>query len=71
MTQREEPADAARRADCLTCRHLYVTHEPRWPHGCRVFGIKSARLPCIDVERESGAACHGHERRAEATPRSR
>jgi hypothetical protein len=38
-----------------------VTHEPAHPHGCRIFQVKSARLPSVEVELSSGASCHAFE----------
>ncbi|MDF1798276.1 MAG: hypothetical protein P1V81_03800 [Planctomycetota bacterium] len=48
---------------CRNCRYYFVTYEPALPHGCRMFGMQSRTLPCILVERESGAPCNGFEPR--------
>ncbi len=49
--------------DCRGCRHHYVTYEAQWPHGCRAFEIKSARLPALVVRESSGQACASFEPR--------
>jgi hypothetical protein len=50
-----EPARAG--PDCLACRHYFVTHDARWPHGCRAFGLQSRLLPAIEVRASSGSEC--------------
>lgn len=42
---------------CRLCRHYYVTHDVRFPHGCRELGFKSAREPQRDVLASSGLPC--------------
>lgn len=49
--------------DCLRCRHYYVTYETSWPHGCRAFDFKSARLPRMVVAESSGKRCEVFEAR--------
>ncbi|MBW2440724.1 MAG: uracil-DNA glycosylase [Deltaproteobacteria bacterium] len=36
---------------CHKCLHYYVTWDPQFPHGCRIMGFKSKRMPAIDVRR--------------------
>ena len=50
---------------CSRCRHYWITHEPAHPHGCRVFAIKSERLPMVDVREASGRECELYERKQE------
>lgn len=53
-------ADAATRRRvplCRNCRHHYITHDPRFPYGCRSMGFSSKRLPCQDVQAASGRPC--------------
>ena len=52
------------RAECLRCRHYYVTYEPARPHGCRHFGFVSRRLPELEVAAASGQPCGACEPRA-------
>ncbi|MBN1838333.1 MAG: hypothetical protein JW820_20910 [Spirochaetales bacterium] len=47
---------------CLSCRHYYVSWDPRFPRGCRVFGIKSRDLPSHVVYRSTGTHCPAYER---------
>ena len=49
--------------DCRRCAHYYVTYEASWPHGCRAFELKSARLPQLVVRESSGAACQAFAQR--------
>jgi len=49
--------------DCFNCVHFAVTWEPRHPRSCKLFGFKSAQLPCVAVEKSSGAPCEGFERK--------
>lgn len=48
---------------CARCRHYWVTHQPATPHGCRVYGILSARLPSLEIRLASGADCSAFEER--------
>lgn len=52
-----------RRADCFTCRHFFVTWNPRWPRGCRAFGFQTRELPSSLVRETSGGECRAHEER--------
>ena len=49
--------------DCFHCVHFTITWEPKTPRACKLFGFKSAQLPCIAVEKSSGAPCEGFERK--------
>jgi hypothetical protein len=42
------------------CVHHRVTWDPRRPHGCVEFSIKSRRLPCLAVYEASGARCRAY-----------
>ena len=55
MSQVREPAD------CLRCRHFFVTYDPALPRGCRAFQIKSRALPSKVIQDSSGAPCQGFE----------
>ncbi len=48
---------------CARCRHYWVTHQPATPHGCRVFGILSARLPSVEIRMATGQDCSAFEER--------
>ncbi len=51
---------------CSECAHYFVTHEPRFPHGCRAFGTKSRALPSDVVRLASGTDCTAFGKRASA-----
>lgn len=43
--------------NCLQCEHFYVTWDPRFPRGCRMFGIKTPRIPSRVVFETTGNHC--------------
>ncbi len=43
--------------NCLDCEHFFVTWDPRFPRGCRVFGVKTRELPSAVVFRSTGHHC--------------
>jgi hypothetical protein len=43
--------------DCAKCRHFYVTWDPHFPKGCKVFGFKSKQLPSHTVYEATGKFC--------------
>jgi len=45
------------RPDCWKCRHYYITHDTRFPYGCRAMDFRSRRLPCLEVLAASQAPC--------------
>ncbi|MEN3809709.1 hypothetical protein ABH309_03335 [Chromobacterium piscinae] len=51
------PAERRRAPLCRRCRHYFVTHDPRFPYGCRTMGFSSKRTPCLDVREASGQPC--------------
>ncbi|MFW6338533.1 MAG: hypothetical protein ACOC25_06355 [Alkalispirochaetaceae bacterium] len=59
MEKRERPPD------CLSCVHFYVTWNPSFPRGCRVFGLQSRELPSRVVYRNTGHHCPSYRRRPE------
>lgn len=42
---------------CRRCRHYYVTHDPRQPHGCKAYSFKSRQNPAALVLASSGRPC--------------
>lgn len=46
-----------RAPNCLQCRHFLVTWNPRFPRACRMFNVKSRRLPSIVVFEATGRHC--------------
>jgi len=49
--------------NCLSCKHFYVTWDPRFPRGCKAYGFKTKLLPSADVRASSGKPCLGFEDR--------
>lgn len=45
------------RNPCLSCRHYYLTYDPRQPYGCRAMGFKSAKAPNLIAFETSGMIC--------------
>jgi hypothetical protein len=54
-----EPRPAA--PTCVRCKHYWVTHQPATPHGCRAFGIVSARPPSLEIRVTTGEDCRAYE----------
>lgn len=48
---------------CRHCAHYYITHDPRFPYGCRALGFKSRIEPCREVLAASGEPCAYFERK--------
>jgi len=43
--------------NCLNCIYFFVTWDSRFPRGCRIFGIKSFKLPSSEVFISTGKHC--------------
>ena len=43
--------------NCNKCQHFYVTYKPKFPYGCKAFGVISKKLPYLEVKRISGTDC--------------
>lgn len=56
--------------DCRGCRHYYVTHEVRFPHGCHAMGFRSALWPAQEVLNASGQPCLRHQPRGPKSGRA-
>lgn len=50
VSERERP-------QCQRCQHYYITHDVRFPYGCRALGFKGKRPPMLDVVNASGESC--------------
>ncbi|MDQ6990738.1 MAG: hypothetical protein Q9M11_03300 [Mariprofundaceae bacterium] len=48
---------ASKPLECRRCEHYFITWHPHFPHGCRAFGFKSKRLPCLEVRSASQLHC--------------
>ena len=53
-------------AHCRHCVHYYITHDARFPYGCRAMDFKSKRLPLQDVRDSTGRDCVTFTARAPA-----
>ncbi|MDD5248505.1 MAG: hypothetical protein PHY45_05955 [Rhodocyclaceae bacterium] len=51
---------------CAKCAHYFITHDPRFPYGCRAMGFKSRRLPQEEISQATGARCLAYQRRTTA-----
>ncbi|MFW5747715.1 MAG: hypothetical protein ACOCX6_02840, partial [bacterium] len=51
-----------RAPNCLKCRYFSVSWDSRYPRSCAVFGIKSKRLPSLEVFRATGRHCPAFEK---------
>ena len=68
-TMNDAPPPPSRPSDdaqprCARCRHHYITHDVRFPYGCRALGFKSRSEPCREVLAASGEPCAYFERKA-------
>ncbi|APC42469.1 uracil-DNA glycosylase [Clostridium estertheticum] len=43
--------------NCSKCIYYYITWDPAFPKGCKLYGFKSPNLPSILVKQSSGIAC--------------
>lgn len=51
------------KVNCFACRHFLITHNPRFPYGCRAVGFKSRLLPSQEMYRNSGLTCQLFEQK--------
>ncbi len=42
---------------CKNCSKFYITHQKKFPYGCRGFGIISKNIPYTQVKLISGTNC--------------
>jgi len=56
-SQKSDPASHGPRIDCRRCNNYYVTWDPRFPAGCKLFTFKSKSQPSITVWEATGAPC--------------
>lgn len=42
---------------CYNCKHFYITYKPKFPYGCRAFGIIAKKNPYLEVRSISGTNC--------------
>ena len=46
---------------CRSCKHFFISYDPSAPNGCRLYKIKTTRLPSLIVkEANHGQECYGY-----------
>lgn len=45
--------------NCWQCQFFAVSHAPRMPYACRLYGFRAKVLPAIEVLRVDGQFCVG------------
>lgn len=53
------------KVSCFKCVHYAVTWDPKYPKGCRLFGVKTANTPSAVVYMSTGKECAGFEQKGE------
>ncbi|MAI84270.1 MAG: uracil-DNA glycosylase [Rickettsiales bacterium] len=43
--------------NCNNCKHLFISHNKKFPLGCRAFGFISKKQPYLEVYNTSGMKC--------------
>ncbi|RKX79075.1 MAG: uracil-DNA glycosylase [Spirochaetes bacterium] len=46
---------------CPRCKHYFITWDPAFPKGCRLFNIKSKQLPSFEVRAANQRDCPAYE----------
>ena len=49
--------------NCWKCRFFQISWSPKMPYTCRLYGIKSKTLPCLEVLSADGRKCRGFLRK--------
>ncbi|MCX7711001.1 MAG: uracil-DNA glycosylase [Clostridia bacterium] len=47
--------------NCQKCLHYYITWDPKFPYGCKLFGVKSRQAPSVIVYQSLGKACENYK----------
>ena len=42
---------------CCNCKHFYITYKPKFPYGCKAFGIIAKKKSYLEVRSISGTNC--------------
>jgi hypothetical protein len=45
------------------CNYYWVTWDPRYPRGCKLFGFRGTAMPSIMVYKATGAKCQNYSSR--------
>jgi hypothetical protein len=51
-----------RAPNCLDCQYFAVSWDPDFPRSCKVFGIKTSRMPSHVVYESTGRHCPAFRR---------
>jgi hypothetical protein len=43
--------------NCTHCDKFYITWKPKFPYGCKAFGIMAKNIPYLEVRKISGTDC--------------
>ena len=46
--------------NCQICVYFYVTWDPSFPRGCRLYGFKSTASPAAMVREATGGKCQNY-----------
>ena len=46
--------------NCLKCVHYFITWDPSFPRGCKLFGFKTAAHPNSTVVEATGSQCRNY-----------
>lgn len=52
-----------KRIYCKNCFNYYITWDKKFPHGCKLWGIKSLNMPSIAVLHSKGNVCEYYQRK--------
>ena len=60
------------KANCLKCKHYFITFDQTAPKGCRIYGIKSSSVPSAIVKQaNNGNDCIGFSPKPNKKPKSK
>lgn len=45
---------------CIGCIYYYITWDANHPKGCKYFGFKTNKMPCMVVKESSGEHCNNY-----------
>ncbi|MGE5677485.1 MAG: uracil-DNA glycosylase [Pseudomonadota bacterium] len=58
------------KVNCISCIYYYITWDNNFPKGCKLFEIKSRRMPSDVVREATGESCRNYaEKRKPGTGR--
>ena len=51
--------------NCFKCQYFYITHDGRFPYGCKAAGFKSRMMPSKEMYVNSGIECQVFQKKDE------